>query len=318
MVARGENHQSLRPSPKVSHEDVIWQFISSSEELGEGEVDGIIEMDVAAESLENAVSIAVDGLIPILSKWVEPPSGKQGWQRPTAEQIKVSCNAARGCKVTVKKDDGEHGKTSAIRYFAFLPEVDIVQVVENLLQSFSNVESNSSSVDLRSFWTSLKSSNRITRRPHITIAHKQELPAQQQVWDSCVALDAIKAWPALFEFRLGTIVCDGKVMSIAVDDLRLLPRSNEEANQEAVRSIGVNIEESQMAAATKAAEKLLQDIPEALKARLHITVGTINEDIKQSEGGKIVQRWKAGAEGIISVPIVEKFVVIGRVRGLTG
>jgi tRNA ligase len=306
---------------------VIWQFISSTEELGEGEVDETVEMDVAAESLEGAVETAVDGLIPILSKWVKPPSGEQDWQRPTADKIRDACNAARGHTVTVKKEDGGQGmKATAIRYFALLPEVDVVEVVDGLLESPRNTGSNPD-VDLQSFWASLKSSNRISRRPHVTITHRQNLPGQQKLWDSCMAIDAIKAWPALFEFRLGTMLCDGNAMSIVVEDLRLhvVPpftgpatstRSIEEADDQTLRNTEVNLEESR-SAANKAAENLLEVIPEGLKARLHITVGTRTDNIKPIEGGKLVERWKAGAKGVVSIPIVEKRV-IGRVRGLIG
>jgi len=301
-------------------------------------------MDVASESLESAVSTAVEGLIPVLSKCVEPPSGEHSWQRPTPDQIQDACNAAMEYKVAVKKQEGGQGtKPSAIRYFAFLPEVDVVELVEDVLGSVAtNAESNAysnSSVGIRSFWTSLKSSSRITRRPHITITHKQNLPDQQLLWDSCMAVEAIKASPALFEFRLGTLLCDGKVMSIVVDDLRLLPpstatsaspaaaptRSIEKADSQTLQNAGTHLnfleESQQQATATKAAaEKLLKDIPKALKARFHITIGTRNDDIKPFEGGKLVERWKAagaGAKDIISVPIVEKRVV-GRVRGLFG
>lgn len=326
-MARGENHQSLRPSPKISHESVIWQFISSAEELGDGEVDETVEMDVAAESLETVVSMAVDGLIPVLSKWVKPPSGEPAWRRPTPDQIQDACNAARGYTVTVKKEDGGQGmKATAIRYFALLPEVNVMEVVDRLLESPTNPGSNSD-VDLRTFWTSLKSSNRITRRPHITITHSQNLPEQQQLWDSCMAIDAIKAWPALFEFRLRTMLCDGNVMSIVVEDLRphagppftspvASVREIRAADGQMLQNTDVNLEESRIAA-TRAAEKLLEVIPEVLKARLHITIGTRTDDIKPIEGGKLVERWKAGAKDILSIPVVEMRVV-GRIRGLAG
>lgn len=301
IVSRGENHQSLRPSPKISHEDIIWQFISAAEELGENEADSVIEMNVAAESLESAVKDAVNGLVPILQKWVEPPSGSDGWTLPTEQEIQDACDVARGYKVAVRKEDGSTRGAPAARYYAFLPEIELTSLVDSALSSSLPP---SPAVDINAFWSELKSSNRLTHRPHITIVHKQNLPAEQALWDASAALDRNKAAPALFDFKLGTLLCDGRAMSITIDELK----SNSSSE---VSKLGSN-------AKSEGSVPFLDMIPEQTKLRFHITVGTKEESIRPLEAGKLVERWKANDTGIVAIPLKDNTRITGRIAGLAG
>lgn len=300
VVARGENHQSLRPSTKISHEDIIWQFISGAEELGDKEVDSVIEMDVASESLESSVRTAVDKLIPLLQKWVAPPSGAESWMRPSEQEIQDACDVARGYKVALKKDDGSLRGAPAARYYAFLPEIDVTSVVDSVLSSSTPT---SPPFDINSFWSELKSSNRLTKRPHITIAHKLNLPQDQALWDASAAIDRNKANPPLFNFKLGTLLCDGQVMSVTV-----IVNEPTAATSDSVA--GDDADER---------VKFLDLIPDYKMKQFHITVGTKEDSIKAIEGGNLVARWKAGDTGIIAIPLNDKTIeIVGRVRGLAG
>src|SRR5258708_39039279 len=42
--------------------------------------------------------------------------------------------------------------------------------------------------EARKFWEKLKGENRYTPRPHVTIVHTKSLPAEQPLWDACVAV----------------------------------------------------------------------------------------------------------------------------------
>lgn len=92
IVSRGDNHQALHADMEgKAHEDVIWMFLNTAEELLDEEVDDSIEMNVE-ESLEDALARAVDGCVRIL-----------GVPRPTAEQIGQALAAARDYAPTTKK-----------------------------------------------------------------------------------------------------------------------------------------------------------------------------------------------------------------------
>ncbi|KAF8320353.1 hypothetical protein DL93DRAFT_2073938 [Clavulina sp. PMI_390] len=315
VMNRGENHQSLRPSPTISHEDIIWQFITSSEELGDKEVDASVNMDVAAENLESSVTTALNGLIPLLNEWVEPPKGAAEWPMPSDEEVRNACDLARGYQVSIKKDEiPQGGKAVPTRYFAFLPEVNLSQVVESVFSTLpppSDDAEAEGQAQAKAFWEALKAANRLTHRPHITIVHKLSLPDDQHIWDACTAVEALKISPALFNFTLGTLLCDDRVMSITVDDLKLVtPPPIGQGEDEALEKI--------RGASAEAANALLQVIPETTRARYHITVGTREEDIRPIEGGKLVERWKAGATRGIAVFPLSGERAVGRVRGLAG
>ncbi|TFY82019.1 hypothetical protein EWM64_g1998 [Hericium alpestre] len=73
VYERGDRHQTLRADPLVkTHEDVIWHFINTAEELADNEVDASIEMDLT-DSLEDAIERAVNGCPEAKTKIKGPP-----------------------------------------------------------------------------------------------------------------------------------------------------------------------------------------------------------------------------------------------------
>lgn len=278
IIARGENHQTLRADAEgKSHEDVIWMFLEKAEELLESEVDESVEMNVE-ESLEDALARAVDACVRIL-----------GVPRPTTEQMGQALAAARAYSPATKRDikEKQKQKARAPRYYAFLPEIDVEQLLDKRLRADDVSHMG------KEFYRVLKANGRVTDRPHVTLVHEKNLPDDKPLWERAQALHALAA-PPLFSFRLSHALWDGRVMVLVVEDVAV---AREEPDPE-----GTGV-------------AFVVQLPEELRARLHVTVGTKSKDIPPVEGKELVQRWRRGEPGI-EVCKLDDVWVKGRVRGL--
>lgn len=257
-----------------SHEDIIWQFIDNMQELAEAEVDATIEMEIG-ESLEQAVDRAVDGCVRIL-----------GLTKPDQEKVGEALAVARGYTPVKKKADDKK-KPSTPRYYALLPEVDILQLLDH---EFSGPEATEEG---KSFWDTLKNYEQVIKRPHVTLVHSKSLPDNQELWDRCMSLHLMSN-PPLYKFKLGSVVWDHRVMAITVDEIV--------ADED-----GPN----------KEGEDLVRNLPPDLVQRLHITVGTRNKDVNPFEARQLVEEWRKGGkvEGVGSLTLLDVYGK-GRVSGL--
>lgn len=312
VLTRGDNHQSLRPSG-TPHEDVIWQFITGAEEVScPGEVDEVIEMDIKTENLEDSLKTAAKGLVGLI----------KGLEMPSDDEIKEACDIAKGYKVSIKKDDVKGKKAMPVRYYAFLPEFDLDSIVGQAL-SASTVASVPQKAlgDVKAFWDQLKKADRLTKRPHITVTHVKNPPETKPIWDACANLDSLSFSPPsstkpsstepsfpLFKFKLGTLLCDQRVMSVTIEQLEYDSSSTAPDSEVA-----------------KSAIALLNAFPPQLKSRFHITVGTKDDTIEPFQGGILVEKWRKGGpevKEIVAIPVVgpNKTGVVGsgRLRGLAG
>ncbi|EKM56290.1 uncharacterized protein PHACADRAFT_253339 [Phanerochaete carnosa HHB-10118-sp] len=277
IVARGENHQTLRADVEgKAHDEVVWMFLSQTEELLDNEVDELVEMSVE-ESLEDALARAVDACVRIL-----------GVPRPSAEQMGQALAAARGYSPTTRRETKEKKeKARQPRYYALIPEIDL----ERLLGK--RFKADDISLRGKEFYRALKANDRVTDRPHITIVHEGNLPAVSELWERTKELHALAA-PPLFSLRLSDAVWNDRVMALVVEDVAV---AAEAADPEA-----------------KGAE-FLANVPEELRSQLHVTVGTKAKDIKPVEARDLVEQWKRGETGIESCKLDDVFVK-GRIRGL--
>jgi len=256
-------------------------------------VDDVIEMDVCTESLEESVKRAIDGLLPLLSDL----------QRPNEGQIAEACDFALGHKVTVKKG-GIPTKTrdKGPRYYGLLPEIDMPEIVgEAVLRSDAPAEA-------RKFWETLKEEKRYTPRPHVTIVHSKWLPAEQPLWDACVAVtrhpdfnkvnDTSILVSPMFCFSMGSLLCDGDVMALTIENLRI--RENQQGDT------GHDV-----------ATGLLNSMSKELKNKLHVTVGMRDDSVLPMLAGDMVTRWREGKQaGIKEIPLGDQ-AGCGRVKGLS-
>ncbi|EMD34614.1 hypothetical protein CERSUDRAFT_116777 [Gelatoporia subvermispora B] len=281
VTQRGDNHQSLRADTLAkTHEEVLWMFLRTAEELTDSEVDVSVDMDIE-ENLEDALARAIDACVRIL-----------GVPRPSPEQVGEALAIARGYAPTKKKaDDPKKKAPPKPRYFGILAELDVDDVLS------ARMAEADVSAEGKDFFEKLKSNKRVTKRPHVTIVHSKALPAQQELWDRCMGLHSL-AVPPLLSFRLSRLVWNDRIMAVVVSDLAV---SNEEEDVE-----------------NKALDFVVK-LPPEVKDRLHITVGTRDDSVPPVEAKDLVVEWKKQGDNNEMNSLELKDVwVKGRVKGLAG
>lgn len=289
VISRGENHQSLiaDSSDARSHEEVLWMFINNTQELETGEVDASIEMDLD-EGLEDAVRRAVKGVIKIL----ELPA-------PSEEEIKAALEKVLSYEPSSKAAAAPPAKANKQdpRYYALLPELDFRSLLdERLGENAISAEGFPIPDEISSFWRNLKGEDRVTKRPHVTVVHSKAKDELKELWDACRRVRALTGEPPLYKAKFGQALCDGRVLCLTVDELKLSERDEED----------------------EAAKLVLEHLPESTVKGLHVTVGTRHADFSPFESKSLTERWRAGdREGIWSVDLggVE---FVGAVKGLMG
>ncbi|KAF9039447.1 hypothetical protein BDZ89DRAFT_1100303 [Hymenopellis radicata] len=248
VLTRGDKHQSLTADEEnKSHEQVIWQFINNTEELGESEVDACIDMQLE-DTLEEAVARAVEGCVEI--KIAQGIQVALGYAPKTTKPKETPAQAAAAAKP----------KTDKIRYFGLAPEA----------------------------------SKRVATQPHVTIVHQKGLPADQPLWDRCMELHRLAQAAPQFEITLGNVVWNDRIMAATVDDLKLVGAGDE---------------------GQKGAQFIAQ-LPEEVRNRLHITVGTGDAKVLPVEAKTMVENWRRGKTDGVKVKALSGVVVSGRVKGL--
>ncbi|KAI0360295.1 hypothetical protein OH77DRAFT_1470048 [Trametes cingulata] len=292
IVQRGDKHQTLVADTQgKSHEEVLWQFLKNAEELTDGEVDAVVTMDVE-ENLEDALTRAVDACVKYLGL-EKPDQEKMGQALAVARAYEP---ARKGSKAKPKEDKAaqSQGKTKAPptpRYFGILAEVDLQGVVGPALAAAEDVPPQH-----KKFWSELTAAGRVAQRPHVTIVHSKQLPAEKALWDKCAALDALARAP-LLSFRLGHVVWNERVMAATVSDLAVAGDDPGEAE--------------------KAAFDFVVGLPEEVRERLHITVGTRSKEVPPVEAKDLVTEWrrKGASADVHAVPLKDVWVK-GRLKGL--
>lgn len=286
ICSRGEKHQTLQADAHgKSHEDVIQKFINERDELGEDEVDVVIEMDIN-EDLEHALDRAVEGCVRIL-----------GLEKPDQEKVALALAAARGYEPTKKMERKAAEKTERRaaekpkkgklpRYYGFVPEVDLLE----LLNPIFSPGGDANVADGKKIFGSLKRGNRITTQPHVTIVHSNSLDPEwaRELWDRCSELH-LSSTPPTFQLHLGSVVWDDRVMAVVVD--KVVPVDGDEAGN-----------------------SFVDQLPQEVRNKLHITVGTARGDIKPFEACALVEGWRDG-KGIKSLQLTN-LLTEGPIKGL--
>ncbi|KAG8844328.1 hypothetical protein FRB96_003087 [Tulasnella sp. 330] len=284
VYGRGENHQSLRGNDSRSHESVIWKFLDDAQELSSNEADEIIEMSIE-DTPEEAVNRVVARLVPLL-----------GLERPSDEAIREACVEALKYQPTLRKEMRTTSSSSSPRYFGLLAEVDLEEVVSGALETALE-DDNEPPEDITNLWTQLLEKNRVARRPHITIVHSKSLPEARALWDRCQALQKLAVSPA-FEFRLSHLVTDGKVMALTIEEV-------------------ITADDGRPGTAQAGGEDFLNELPEEVRNRLHITVGTRDDATPAWMAGGLVEKWKGGAsEDKVSAIPLKALKAQGRIKPL--
>ncbi|TFK84033.1 hypothetical protein K466DRAFT_665422 [Polyporus arcularius HHB13444] len=311
ITERGNKHQSLVADENKTHEEVLWQFLKHAEELTDEEADVVVSMDVE-EPLEDALSRAVGAIVKYLGL-PQPDAEKMGQALAAARAYEPKLRATKnpnphgvadGAKPKDKKPPKEQSEEApgtpkkakagaAPRYFGILAEVDLQSVVGAAI-SASAPQLPSEAVQ---FWNHLVQEKRVQGRPHVTVVHSKSLPAEGALWERCRTLNALPR-PPLLSFRLGHVVWSERIMACTVVDLAA-DAGEGEVQKEAV--------------------EFVVGLPEEVRERLHITVGTRSPNVAPVEAKDLVTEWKKrqGREipGVWAVPLKDVWVK-GRVKGL--
>ncbi|KAI0777806.1 RNA ligase-domain-containing protein [Trametes elegans] len=306
IVQRGDKHQSLVADPQGrSHEQVLWMFLNSAEELADSEADVVVPMDVE-ENLEDALARAVAACV----KYLGLPQPDQERMGEALAKARAYEPARKGSKAKQKeptqkgkakgKEDEEDKAVQAQgkkkkepqppRYYGILAEVDLQRVVGAALSTADAPPAG------KEFWTALTQEKRVASRPHVTVVHSKSLPADRELWDRCGAVAALAHAP-LLRFRLGHVVGNARVMAVTVCDLTLDVDDPGEADP--------------------AAAAFVAGLPEEVRERLHVTVGTKNKSVPPVEAKDLVLDWKKHGtrDDVWAVPLADVWVK-GRLKGL--
>ncbi|KAF8636330.1 hypothetical protein AX17_003621, partial [Amanita inopinata Kibby_2008] len=281
--SRGENHQTLRTVPSAppasssnaswtsdgteTYENIIWNFIREMEDLSPSEVDGIVEM-VIDEPLEASIQRAVAGIVKELG--IPMPSEekvKEGLEKAKSYTVPEANKRPDQLEAATAIEDKPVGRKPP-RYYGLVPEI--------YLGGFLDPVFAFASPDAASFWAKLKNNALLTSRPHVTIVHTKELPNSTELWDRCSSLISYQdehGIEAVFHLRLGHVLWNDRIMAITVED---------------VRAVG-DVQEGQ-----DWADWFASNLPDTIRERLHITVGTRDLTIPPFEAMSMVIQWRKG------------------------
>ncbi|KAH6902658.1 RNA ligase-domain-containing protein [Coprinopsis sp. MPI-PUGE-AT-0042] len=355
ILKRGENHQTLVPDPssKSKHEEVVWMFINTGEELADAEVDDVVEMPIADQNevlqgLERGkeqqdelaeilgqVTRAAEGVAKILN--LEMPTDDRvkdvvaevrEYQAGTSDHANAEAGTSSkngtGGKETKKKEPkgmvdrdmgGAGGKKKGgkdgARYFALLPEFDVTTLmdseVEKLVQKAGDSGTNGKLAKLVEMWDKLKSGKRVTKRPHVTIVHRnsiaQNAEAVRTLWDRCATVNEMLV-PPVFEGTLKHIVWSEKAMVVTFEEVSALIPEDGSAGQEEQDDLAANTNNLSLDDSTgmsnkdrKTSRSLVAGLPKEVKRRLHVTVGTRDGGVAPVEGKFVLERWRDEQSG---------------------
>lgn len=210
------------------------------------------------EDLEHALDRAVDGCVRIL-----------GLEKPDQEKVGLALAAARGYTPAGvgKREKQKKGKRP--RYYGIVPNVDLLE----LLDPFFSEGGDAVVVDGREFFTELKNTGRITEKPHITIVHKNSLHSESahQLWARCSKLHPSST---IFTFHLGSVIWNDRVMAIVIDGVLPVDDGDEEGRS------------------------FVNQLPQEVLTKLHITVGTARGDIRPFEARALVEDWRRDGKSV--------------------
>jgi len=269
-------------------------FLNTFEELADGEVDEVVDIPLDSD-LEAAVRQAVIACVDII-----------GVPQPTEDKIQEALDVVGAYTVSSKSKHVKENKGKAkfqARYYALLPEVDISSLLEHHLSGDTVPEA------IKQFWTYLKSENRVVKIPHVTIVHRNSLSGNstetesQELWGRCEGLYAMPSSP-FFRGKLGSVLYDPEVgvMALTFEDLGLdvVQKDNNEVGGEG-----------------QAAQTFVSTLPQSVREKLHITIGTKGET-KPVEAGEMVKRWRAYERNNIKEVKLQDVFARGRVQGMQG
>lgn len=282
VVARGENHQTLRPDPTLDaeHEAVVGKFIRDYTPPDPAVFEDIISVNVM-DSAEVTLTKVVQGLVKSL-----------GLTTPSEDVINQGLEAASLYKPTTPYHPAaRHGKST--RYFAVAPEINLYELTSKAIEPFRDTEKGQSAW---LFLDELYKRGRITAKPHVTLSHENNVKAEMEarsrtgaceskddselvqspgpeeiLWETCKSI-ATSKYPLLYSFSLTHLVWDDRTMAFCLSGLSPMASSAEDGT-----------------VSPSVCPDLDSVLPQATRRYLHVTVGTRDVDVPAFESRSLVK-----------------------------
>lgn len=288
VLERGDNHQTIHAGSKSRAEivGIMEGFLSRFQGCDpshdpDAAFDEVIDLDVAASSLEN--------LETVITRLYNSYPGLFTEEMPTNQDMEDAISGAMNDVVSqdhmhdlsfAKKDKGQKQANGTKQQIITEPRQaspdDLIKRLEYFGINLSATNINSilsslfagSSAEEKRFYKQLKGQNRIQAAFHVTLIHRASAQSNPQVWQHYTDLyrdvlvksnNSTEQAPSLGQarLRLERVLWDERIMAILV---RILPSSNGSSW-------------------------------ECANAYPHITIGTAGDGIKPKESNDMIQHW---------------------------
>lgn len=284
IVGRGDNHQSLRPVETGEHEIILMRFFGQCEAYdpafntdGDGQIHETIEMRIDWD-FEQSLRHAVNELVRIGDvPGVHTPSDDE-YRAAMAKVEAYKPSIIKEMKIEVIDSNAKGGGSrKGARYYGIAVEVDLAAVVSDFLDTAFDL-----SPDDKLFFQRLLNTKQIEPKPHVTLVHEKELELAEDrsntaaserakaLWEKCQKLsNGLGDANVTANVTLGPLlVWDGRAASIQVSS---------------VEYSGTNVNQ--------------QDLPDNDDKHLyHITIGTLNKEIRPIEGRWLLESVQQGQQ----------------------
>nr|ODN93894.1 hypothetical protein L203_00062 [Cryptococcus depauperatus CBS 7841] len=294
VVARGDNHQTLRPDTSVDaeHEAVIGRFLREYVPPDPLLFDTIIKTAIL-DSHQNSLNKVVAGLVQPLHLSL-----------PSLEELNKAIETAKNYRTATPFHSAQKTARS-IRYFAVAPEIDLTQLTLDVLKLIQGTDQTTTAW---AFLQGLIKRGRVTAQPHVTLCHEKTVNAEKELrgrlgpqvkngckqdmdeeekqanedaqvqpagpqeilWETCKEIATYK-YPPLFTYSLTHLVWDDRVMAFCLSELH--PKTTNILDGNAPSALNVN-----------------NILPEETKRLLHITVGTRDPEVPAFESRELIRQ----------------------------
>ncbi|ORX37301.1 RNA ligase-domain-containing protein [Kockovaella imperatae] len=251
ILKRGDNHRTLRPDANSAseHEAVLAMFLRNWTPPDPDAFRSIIKVEVEDDP-RTALLKVIDGLVEAI-----------GLQRPSDEAIDEALNAGESYRITGPYKAPQQLLAKPPRYYALAPELNIPSLMSTILTGTRASKA-------KEVYDLVHKAERIVTNPHITICHRDDVANEEASAEETITAPMNQLWKQCqmlaehhqsYDFHITHLVWDDRVLCLAVT---LSPHTDEPLTN--------------------------LSLPVSKERQLHITVGTVKEDIRTMESIKLV------------------------------
>ncbi|ODN95239.1 hypothetical protein L198_04627 [Cryptococcus wingfieldii CBS 7118] len=280
IVARGDNHQTLRPdlSVEAEHEAIVGRFMRNYAPADPEIFETFIQLSVLDNARESLGKV-IEGLEKIICL-----------PKPSEEQVLAGIQAAEQYRVTTPYHPAPK-LSKPTRFYSLQLEIDLWEFASRAITSLSHGQTSQNGA--KAFLDDLRRDQRITSRPHVTLSHETNVKAErleggraaedgtpletgqdagleETMWETCKTV-LTSDYPTLYDYALSYLVWDDRMMAFMLDDLQPASASSTERTADDSHHIG----------------KIL---PPTARRDLHVTVGTVSQEVNPFESRLLVRQ----------------------------